>query len=279
MLFVLPVFVYGENVVLLEEDLFESVGGGDAVQQDFGTYVNRMLQLTIGIAAVLAVIQITIGGLERMTKDSIQNQEDGRKRIQAAVIGLVLALTSVLILTTINTDLLNFDLGGMIDRAIENSGVEQNENGNGSSNSGNNTNQQELAQRLFLEEGHDIAVPFPPCPPPNPSGSCTNIADLPGVAISDTIFLKQACNCEIQINGAAEKHGHAEYTQHGPGSPVVDLQRTTSLENFIRENGQVVYTLPDGREVYELFGDEFFFEDPGHFHVCYNMQCAIKGRG
>ena len=115
--------VFAENVVLLEDGIFESVGeSSDSVQENFGAYVNSILRLTIGIAAVLAVIQITIGGLERMTKDSVQSTTDGKKRIQAAIVGLLLAVASVLILTTINRDLLNFDLTQVIKNVTDESG-------------------------------------------------------------------------------------------------------------------------------------------------------------
>lgn len=73
-------------------------------------YINNMVKLLIGVAAALAVIMIVIGGLERMTSDSIQKQSDGRKKIEQALLGLLLALGSWLILNTIDPALLKNDL-------------------------------------------------------------------------------------------------------------------------------------------------------------------------
>jgi hypothetical protein len=70
-------------------------------------YINIVIKTLIGIAAVLAVIMIVMGGIEYMTSELISSKEEGRHRITNAVIGLLIALGAYLILYTINPDLLN----------------------------------------------------------------------------------------------------------------------------------------------------------------------------
>lgn len=75
-----------------------------------GTYLNKMIQIVIGLAAVMAVVMIVIGGIEYMTSELISGKEAGKDRIQGALLGLLLALGAFTLLFTINPDLLNTDL-------------------------------------------------------------------------------------------------------------------------------------------------------------------------
>ena len=61
------------------------------------------------MAAVLAVIMIIIAGLEMMTA-SEGLREDAKKKIWGAVLGLLLAVGSFLILRTINPQLINLNI-------------------------------------------------------------------------------------------------------------------------------------------------------------------------
>ena len=86
---------------------------GVEVGADFFELVTVLINLLIGVAAVLAVIFITIGGLEYMTTDSLYNKEDGKEKIKNAILGLLLALISWLILYTINPSLVKFQIEGI----------------------------------------------------------------------------------------------------------------------------------------------------------------------
>lgn len=79
-----------------------------------GEYLNLMINLFIGLCAVTAVVMIVIGGIEYSTSELVSNKEAAKERIQGAILGLMLALCSWLILNTINPDLLNteIDIGG-----------------------------------------------------------------------------------------------------------------------------------------------------------------------
>ena len=87
-----------------------SVGGGNT-SADPGEYFNNIYRLMVGITGVLAVIMIVVGGLEYIASAANPSaKESAKKRIWAAIGGLLLALSSYLILQTINPDLVNFNL-------------------------------------------------------------------------------------------------------------------------------------------------------------------------
>ena len=74
------------------------------------SYLNPMINIFIGICAVLAVIMILFGGIQYMTSELISSKEEGKERIEHAVLGLLLALGAWSILNTINPNLLKSDV-------------------------------------------------------------------------------------------------------------------------------------------------------------------------
>jgi len=83
-------------------------GASEVTSTTFSDYVTGGFKLGIGIAGALAVVMIIWGGFEYITTDIISKKGDGRKKINNAIIGLLLALASFLILQTINRSLVNF---------------------------------------------------------------------------------------------------------------------------------------------------------------------------
>lgn len=77
---------------------------------NLSTYIVGMFQLLIGVAAALAVVMIVIGGIEYMSTDAIGGKSDGKKKIENALWGLALAISSYLILNTIDPSFLNSDI-------------------------------------------------------------------------------------------------------------------------------------------------------------------------
>ena len=73
----------------------------------FGNYLNIIIKLILGIAAVLAMVMITMGGIEYMTSDLVSSKEAGKETIKNAILGLLIALGAYLILNTINPQLLS----------------------------------------------------------------------------------------------------------------------------------------------------------------------------
>ena len=77
---------------------------------DIQTYLPGVFNLAIGIAGVLAVLMIIIGGVQYITTDAIQGKSEGKERIRNALWGLVLVLVSWILLYTINPKLTVFNL-------------------------------------------------------------------------------------------------------------------------------------------------------------------------
>lgn len=81
------------------------IPGVDNPDLDFEAYLNALYALSIAVAAFLAVIKIIIGGLKWMLSDVVTSVGEAKKEIQGATIGLLVVISAVLILTTINPDL------------------------------------------------------------------------------------------------------------------------------------------------------------------------------
>ena len=79
----------------------------------FATYLNAMIEVVIGLCAVLAMIMIIMGGIQYMTSELVSGKQEGRKKITQAILGLLLALGAFAILNTINPDLLNISLNSL----------------------------------------------------------------------------------------------------------------------------------------------------------------------
>lgn len=88
------------------DDVYDTTGNCP-----LGKYLKIMIGLVIGIATVLAMVMIVLGGMEYMTSELISSKEAGKEKIKNAIIGLLIALGAWLILNTINPTLLNVCLG------------------------------------------------------------------------------------------------------------------------------------------------------------------------
>lgn len=73
---------------------------------NLGDYFSMMLKLAIGLCAVLAVVMIVVGGIQWMGDESIFGKTEAKSRILSAILGLLIALGSYVLLNTINPDLL-----------------------------------------------------------------------------------------------------------------------------------------------------------------------------
>mgnify|MGYP001573239833 FL=1 len=102
----LPVFAQQNppTVDLLVKDL---PGIGPAT--DLKGFLQGIFKLTLGIAVTAAIAIIVWNGIRYMVSDAVGGKEDARKWIGEALWGLVLAFSAVLILSTINPQLTQFD--------------------------------------------------------------------------------------------------------------------------------------------------------------------------
>lgn len=83
-------------------------------QTNLETYIPNVFLLSIGVAAFMAFVMITFGGIMYATSDAISGKSQGREYVENAVWGLLLVIGAWVILNTINPDILKFTLS--IDR-------------------------------------------------------------------------------------------------------------------------------------------------------------------
>lgn len=98
--------------VLLEPLPGIDVGGditrGDS--SDFYKYINGIIMLLIIIGAMLAVVRFSIGGILFMTSEVAATRTKAKSQMWACIWGLLLLISSVFILTTINPKLVEITL-------------------------------------------------------------------------------------------------------------------------------------------------------------------------
>ncbi len=128
LIFVLPFFAFAESTATLPSNSSPRTTGGSAyiytllapmpgllgttidTRTGLGTYLNTLYTAGIAIATGLAVLMIIFGGIQYVSSDAIGGKSDGKGKIQDAILGLLLAFMSYIILNTLNPDLLKNDL-------------------------------------------------------------------------------------------------------------------------------------------------------------------------
>ena len=98
--FLTPLFVFAQNN-LLDQIVPSSLFGGQPINK----LLNQLFYIGLVVAVLLAIVMIIRGGVEYMTIDAIASKENGKNRIKAAMGGLLLAFSAILILNTINPGL------------------------------------------------------------------------------------------------------------------------------------------------------------------------------
>jgi hypothetical protein len=82
--------------------------GGDTT--DTVAFIPGLFRLAIALATGLAVLMIIYGGFQYLSTDAWGEKNDAKGTIQNAVVGLLLTLSSYLIIATVNPKLVEFDL-------------------------------------------------------------------------------------------------------------------------------------------------------------------------
>lgn len=102
-------FVFGQDSPVYE--LSAPIPGGVTETSSFGEYVGAIYPFGLSIAAGLAFIMIIVGGIQYIAAAGNTSQiSDARSRIIHAVLGILLAALSFIILQAINPSLVNLNL-------------------------------------------------------------------------------------------------------------------------------------------------------------------------
>src|SRR3989338_7018541 len=104
------IFLFSLAGTALAYNLLQPLPGVGQTVDTFPDYITKIIPFILGFAAVLAVVMIVIGGIEYAVTEAIDAKADAKDRITQAILGLLLALISWLILSTINPELVNLKL-------------------------------------------------------------------------------------------------------------------------------------------------------------------------
>lgn len=112
---ILGAYIFGttQAVVFAQEGDYYTLSenlpliGSNSVTTDLVTLSNNLLGISVGLAAALAVIMLSIGGFKYMTSESMFSMGSAREQITNAVVGLLIVLSAVLVLGYINPDLVS----------------------------------------------------------------------------------------------------------------------------------------------------------------------------
>jgi len=243
----------------------------DPASGGFAKYLNMIIQIIIGIVAVLSMIMIVMGGIEYMTSELVSSKQAGKDRILNAILGLILALGSYAILNTLNPDLLDVSLSNVGEVTIVDKGNDLPQTAKDgkfcTNTAGANGGYQDGTDWATIAGAKAIL----------PAGSsvynkecqkvgeknCTSTFGLNTGYL--TTILSKCPNCKpLTITGGTEcwLHGYTnQNTSHRPSSSTIDLNPTGTLNKYIT-NGK---TLKDWTR-YKIDGISYL-KEPNHWHV------------
>lgn len=78
---------------------------GNVFENGLPSLINTLIGLSVAVAAILAVVMVAVGGFKYMTTDSMFAMGNAKEQITNALVGLLIVLTAILILKTINPNL------------------------------------------------------------------------------------------------------------------------------------------------------------------------------
>ena len=110
----LPTVVFGENTfVPLNTGGIPGLPSTDAWTTE--ELLKNIYKLSIGIAALLVVGRLMMGGVKYMFSEVVNKKSEAKEDIKQALLGLLIILAAVTILNTINSNLNNLNVLGNAD--------------------------------------------------------------------------------------------------------------------------------------------------------------------
>lgn len=213
--FLIPFFVSAEDVL--------STPGFDT----FNNFLEWLFKFGFGVAVILSVLMIVIGGIEYIfSAVNVEKRSDAKKRINQAIFGLLLAAMSWLILYTINPDLTKNVLNIESVNVGNDGGGNPPPDGDWASILGDDSK-----TRNFLKENF-IFINKGACPTSYKDTNCTMVSELPQSAIDGVIKIKEDSGASITITGGTEIGVHKS---HGPNNPILDLRFNSTLLQYMHD--------------------------------------------
>lgn len=89
------------------------VGNAITTEDGLAQFLNNIYRLAIGIAAVVAVLQIMRAGIMYMGGDSVTEKKEAKNLIALSIGGLILVLSPVVVFSIINPEILSLRIGNL----------------------------------------------------------------------------------------------------------------------------------------------------------------------
>lgn len=254
--FLFSFFVF--NFALAGYQLLEPIPeeGGAVKNPTLSGYLSALFSFALAAAAFLAVLQITIAGIQMTLGGANESaRKDAKERISDAVWGLVLALSAWLLLFTINPD--------FVEKGLQIPGLTIQE-GAGfiilqedvfyDPEPGNRLSYNNVRDN-FGEEGDTNFIDAKPECVGTQNTGCARLAGLKEATVEETVDLKEECEsfiagCRIYITSGTES-GHATGGYSHSNGYKVDIKPDTNLDNYIKNSGKFILSSESAeREVY-----------------------------
>lgn len=262
----LPFFSYAADVAYTPMVPLPGIPSGPITFAQYGPAIYKLL---IGVAIILAVVMIVIGGVKLIASPANESlNAEGKKDIWGALTGLIIIALSWIILTVINPNLttitLKFTPAPVATTAPEEgavAGVTVAQAGQAWAD--------DSQWRSQLTSISNVSINHSNCPTIGSTG-CTSVTDLGAGAITGIRNLESGCGCSIVITGGTEYWLHAT---HGPGKAVVDIRDSAQLNTYLTgssatpTNGTKV-SKGGGSYTYETLGANAN-NNGAHWHVVY----------
>lgn len=252
-------------------------------------YISGVIKLLIALGAALAVLFAVIGGTQYVAASINPSAKSAAlEKVQNALIGLTIILTSYLLLNSINPSLVNVNFKlpavSLTATELQNLAVSAGPSGvpgvTGAPWPSDASERSQLAGIAINRSNCTVVGERP----------CTTVAGLSSRAINGLASLSTGCktfnsSCSITVTGGTEYWMHGDRTvnitppnnsnptAHKPGGNVVDLSKNNgALNTYIQTKGTPGTGCASGIR-FSLGGATYVDEQiPGndpHWHVCY----------
>lgn len=102
-----------EFVALTNIPAITEVGNAITTPEGLSIFLNNIYKLCIGVAAVVAVLQIMRAGIMYMGGDSVTEKKEAKNLIALSIGGLILVLSPVVVFSIINPEILSLKIGNI----------------------------------------------------------------------------------------------------------------------------------------------------------------------
>lgn len=227
---------------------------------DIAQYISRIYEFALFVLVPIAIVVVIYGGFRWVTSGGDMGRiGEAKKYISGAVLGLILAILSYIVLSMLGLTSLtapgvqNIPSGGAPPSPAS---------GPVSSPTSTGTYTHSAAEALLAAEGISITSTGNCSDWQYPT--CTSLTDIPKKVIEKLIQIKQDTGCSFRVTGGTEV-GHIT---HGRNKPVVDLSLESCLIVPLKDRSKYGITdLGADASVKDRVGARFV--DPGHFHVVF----------